>query len=170
MPIARSKREPRPVVKLTRTVRFSSAHRYWRPEWPAERNQATFGSNTGLHGHNYLVEVTASGVVDAETGFSVDLMALDRALEIEVGQKLGSRDLSEGVEGLADKIPTTENVAVLVWERLAAALAGAMVLERVRVYESAELFVDYEGKREKRRADTRTTASRAARTPRRRRP
>ena len=67
---------------------------------------------------------------------------------IEVGERLGSRDLSLGVAGLDDKIPTTENLAVLVYDRLAAALMGTMAVERVRVYESADLYVEYAGRRQ----------------------
>ena len=68
-----------PMIQLTRTVRFSASHRYYRPEWSEERNREVFGAcaNPHGHGHNYLLEVTVEGEPDVETGFSVDLGVLD---------------------------------------------------------------------------------------------
>ena len=67
---------------LTREVTFSAAHRYHRPEWSAERNRAVFGpcNNPVGHGHSYRLCVAVAGVVDGETGFAVDLAALDALL------------------------------------------------------------------------------------------
>ena len=136
---------PGKLVQLTRSARFAAAHRYYRADWSAERNRETFGPNVDLHGHNYLVEVTVVGRVDPETGMSVDLSLVDSALATHVTNGLGQRDLSEGVKDLEGKIPTTENLALLVWQRLSIAFADRVQLKRVRVYESPDLFVDYEG-------------------------
>jgi 6-pyruvoyltetrahydropterin/6-carboxytetrahydropterin synthase len=132
------------MLRLTRSVSFSAAHRYRRQDWSEQRNREAFGPNVALHGHNYRVEVSVSGPLDPETGMSVDLDRLDTALHVEVAARLGWRDLSGGVEGLEGRIPTTENLAIFIWERLTAVLRD-MCVERVRVYESPELFVDYEG-------------------------
>jgi 6-pyruvoyltetrahydropterin/6-carboxytetrahydropterin synthase len=137
----------RPLVRLTRTARFSAAHRYHRADWPEQRNRAAFGANADIHGHNYRVEVSVRGPVDPETGMCVDLARVDQILEAEVVARLGWRDLSHGVEGLAG-LPTTENLAVHVWARVQAALRSMGVeatLERVRVYESPELYAEYDG-------------------------
>ena len=134
----------RPVVRLTRTARFSAAHRYHRADWSEERNHRTFGANTQLHGHNYLIELSLKGPVDPETGMCADLARVDEILEHEVVSRLGGRDLSQEL----DELPTTENLALHVWRQVATALAASgarAALERVRVYESPELFVDYEG-------------------------
>jgi 6-pyruvoyltetrahydropterin/6-carboxytetrahydropterin synthase len=42
------------------------------------------------------------------------------------------------------KIPTTENLAIAIWQRLAPKLNAAQ-LHRVRVYETPDLFVDFYG-------------------------
>jgi 6-pyruvoyltetrahydropterin/6-carboxytetrahydropterin synthase len=133
------------MLCLTRTVSFSAAHRYRRADWTEAENRRVFGPNVSLHGHNYRVRVRVSGPLDTRTGMSVDLGLLDRVLEEQVVKPLGWRDLSEGVEGFGDRIPTTENLAIYIWERLQPALAGSMRLEQVRVYESPELYVDYQG-------------------------
>jgi hypothetical protein len=86
---------------LTRTVRFAAAHRYHRPEWSEERNREVFGAcaNPHGHGHNYLLEVTVAGVPDPDTGFSVDLGALDRLLREEVVAPLDHHARGRGPVG-----------------------------------------------------------------------
>ena len=44
------------------------------------------------------------------------------------------------------KVPTTENIAIAIWERLEGKIPHAR-LHRVRVYEMADLFADYYGER-----------------------
>jgi len=43
-----------------------------------------------------------------------------------------------------DRIPTTENLAIAIWQRLEPKLKVAE-LHRVRVHETPDLFVDYYG-------------------------
>jgi len=133
---------------LTRSASFSAAHRYHRPEWSEERNQAVFGScaNPHGHGHNYLLEVTVAGSVDPITGFCVDLAQLDRILEEQVRQPLDHQHLNHAVPefGPGALVPTAENLAIWIWRRLRP-LLGSVTLFRVRVREDAGLFVDYYG-------------------------
>ena len=130
-------------IRITRRVRFSAAHRYTRADWSAERNQAVFGDNVKLHGHNYALEATVEGTVDPETGMAADIGAIDRLLG-ELASELGYRDLSEGVAGLAGGIPTTEGLALLAFRRMIGRMGRARLV-RVRLYESPELYVDVEG-------------------------
>ena len=57
---------------------------------------------------------------------------------------LDHRFLNKEVPEFVSMIPTTENIAVAIWQRLASKLAAAQ-LHRVRVYETPDLFVDYYG-------------------------
>jgi 6-pyruvoyltetrahydropterin/6-carboxytetrahydropterin synthase len=137
-----------PSMQLTRRVRFSAAHRYHRPEWSDERNREVFGpcSNPHGHGHDYLLEVTVRGEVDPVTGFSADLGALDRALHDEVVAPLDHQHLNHAVPRFAPggQVPTTENILLLLWERIAPRVAPA-VLVRLRLHENRDFHVDYEG-------------------------
>jgi 6-pyruvoyltetrahydropterin/6-carboxytetrahydropterin synthase len=133
---------------LTRTVRFSAAHRYHRPEWSEERNRATFGacSNPHGHGHNYLLEVTVAGTPDPLTGFAADLGALDAALRAVVVEPLDHQHLNHAVAEFrpGGLVPTTENILIWIWERLAPRVTDARLV-RLRLREDADLFVDYYG-------------------------
>lgn len=139
---------PMHTVFLTRTVRFSAAHRYHRPEWSEERNREVFGacSNPHGHGHNYLLEVTVAGAPAEQTGFSVDLGALDAVLRDEVVARLDHRHLNHALEefGPGGKIPTTENLLIHLWERLAPRIEDARLV-RLRLREDVDLFADYYG-------------------------
>lgn len=134
---------------LTRKVRFSAAHRYYRPDWSEERNRATFGpcSNPHGHGHNYLLEVSVAGKVDPETGFSVDLPLLDRVLREEVLEPLDHRHLNHDVPRFAPggEIPTSENLLLYLWDRLAPRLPKG-ALGRLRLHEDETFYVEYEGR------------------------
>jgi 6-pyruvoyltetrahydropterin/6-carboxytetrahydropterin synthase len=135
-------------MQLTRRLRFSAAHRYHRPEWSDERNRQVFGpcSNPHGHGHDYLLEVTVAGPVDPVTGFSVDLGFLDRVLREQVTEPLDHQHLNHVVPEFAPGglIPTSENILLLLWNRLAPAL-GAARLVRLRLHENPDFFVDYAG-------------------------
>jgi 6-pyruvoyltetrahydropterin/6-carboxytetrahydropterin synthase len=48
------------------------------------------------------------------------------------------------VPEFASKIPTSENIAIAIWQRLEPKLKVAK-LHRVRLYELPDLFVDYYG-------------------------
>ena len=74
------------MVLLTRRAEFSSAHYYWNDAWSEEENARVFGkcSNRNGHGHNYILEVTVQGEIDARTGFVIDLKRLKDVLEQEV--------------------------------------------------------------------------------------
>ncbi len=134
------------VVYLTRKAEFSSSHLYHNPSFSAEENKRIFGkcNNPNGHGHNYVLEVTVKGEVDATTGFVVDLKQLKDLMHQEVLDALDHRFLNKEIAEFFTLIPTTENIAIVCWQRLAPKLAAAR-LHRVRVYETPDLFADFYG-------------------------
>ncbi|MFZ0707560.1 MAG: 6-carboxytetrahydropterin synthase [Candidatus Korobacteraceae bacterium] len=134
------------MIYLTRKCEFSASHYYHNPAFTPEENQRVFGkcANLNGHGHNYTLEVTVKGEVDSTTGFVVDLKQLKDILNEEVVEAMDHRHLNKEVPEFAAQIPTTENLAIAIWNRLEAKLKSAQ-LHRVRVYEMPDLFVDYYG-------------------------
>ena len=134
------------MIYLTRKCEFSASHYYHNPEWTDEQNRRVFGkcANLNGHGHNYTLEVTVKGAVDPVTGFVVDLKELKDILNREVGDAMDHRHLNKEVPEFASKIPTTENIAIAIWQRLVENLHVAK-LHRVRLYEMPDLFVDFYG-------------------------
>ena len=135
------------VVRATRRVHFNAAHRLFRPEWSDERNAEVFGdcSNPSWHGHNYELEVTVVGPVDAETGFVMDLKALKELLEERVVADVDHRNLNLQVPWLEGIIPSTENVAIAIWDRIADAMPPGVKLAKVLLQETPRHFVEYTG-------------------------
>ena len=134
------------MILLTRKAEFSASHYYWNEAWSAEENARVFGkcANKNGHGHNYTLEVTVAGEVDATSGFVVDLKQLKDVMDREVVGVYDHRHLNLEVPEFAKTIPTTENIALAVWKRLEGKIPGAK-LHRVRVYEMPDLFADYYG-------------------------
>lgn len=138
-----------PHASLTRRVTFAAAHRYHRPEWSDERNAAVFGAcaNPHFHGHGYECDVTVGGPIDETTGMVVDLGLLDDVLAREVRARFDHRNINLEVPEFADGrlVPTGENLARVIFDRVQEALGGAAVVERVVVREDATLSAEYRG-------------------------
>ncbi len=134
------------MILLTRKAEFSASHYYWNDAWSEEKNRRAFGkcANRNGHGHNYTLEVTVAGEVDAVSGFVVDLKDLKGVLEREVVSVYDHRHLNLEVPEFKSANPTTENIAIAIWKRLDGKIPGAS-LHRVRVYELPDLFADYYG-------------------------
>jgi len=128
----------------TRRFTFSAGHRYWVESWSAEENERFFGRLTVPHGHNYTLDVTVRGPIDARTGMVIDLGELKEIVNATVIERFDHADLNADAL-FRDRIPTTENIALAVWDLLAPKL-GPDRLSRVRVWEDPTLFVDYDGR------------------------
>jgi 6-pyruvoyltetrahydropterin/6-carboxytetrahydropterin synthase len=133
---------------LTRRVGFAAAHRYRRPDWSDERNAQVFGacSRPNFHGHSYVCEVTVTGALDAATGFVADLGALDAVLEREVRARFDHANINLDVPEFAEGklVPTGEELARFICERVQAGLGSDVRVTRVRVSEDATLTATYE--------------------------
>jgi 6-pyruvoyltetrahydropterin/6-carboxytetrahydropterin synthase len=90
------------------------------------------------------LEVTVKGEVDPRSGFVVDLKQLKEILRREVLEAYDHRFLNKELPEFLHRIPTTENLAIAVWERLVETFEMAR-LHRVRIYETPDLFVDFYG-------------------------
>jgi 6-pyruvoyltetrahydropterin/6-carboxytetrahydropterin synthase len=133
---------------LTRRVAFAAAHRYRIPEWSDEKNAQTFGlcARPNYHGHSYVCDVTVSGQIDPRTGFCIDLGVLDRILAAEVRDRFDHRNINLDVPEFADGklVPTGENLARFIFERIERALGNAATVVRVTVAEDSTLSTTYE--------------------------
>lgn len=134
------------TVYVTRKVHFNAAHRLHNPDKSEAWNRETFGkcNNPNWHGHNYELEVTVEGEPDPETGFVVDLSAVKEVLHERVVDKLDHKNMNKEVDFLDGVLPSTENVAVAIWEELEGALPAGE-LHRIRLYETPRNFVEYRG-------------------------
>lgn len=89
-----------------------------------------------LHGHSFRVEVHVAGPV-TDSGMVMDFADIQAAFQ-PLWVQLDHNYLNE-VEGLAN--PTSENLALWIWDRL----ADSLPLSRVVVRETCNSGVDYRG-------------------------
>ena len=134
-----------PRVTVTRRVHFNAAHRLHNPAWSAERNQKVFGacSNPNYHGHNYELDVSVEGEADAETGYVVDMRVVKRIVEERVVDYLDHKNLNLDVSEFRELNPTTENLVLMIWDRLDGHLPGR--LARLVLWETPRSCVEYSG-------------------------
>jgi 6-pyruvoyltetrahydropterin/6-carboxytetrahydropterin synthase len=132
-------------VELGRRYRFSASHRLHSAHLSEEENCRIFGkcNNRYGHGHNYVVEVSFSGEVDPGTGMIANLADLDSFVERQVLEQFDHKSLNEDVASFRDKVPTTENLCIEIFERLKS-FPNAK-LERIRVQETGNNSFEYAG-------------------------
>ena len=132
---------------LTRRVIFAAAHRYRRPEWTDAENERVFGlcARPNFHGHTNTCDVTVGGEIDPRTGMLVDLAVLDRLLAREVRDRFDHRNINQDIPEFADGelVPTGENLARFIFERIKAGLVPSVVVSQVTVAEDATLSCTY---------------------------
>jgi 6-pyruvoyltetrahydropterin/6-carboxytetrahydropterin synthase len=138
-----------PLVYVTRTVHFNAAHRLHNPAKSDAWNRETYGkcNHPNWHGHNYTLEVTVAGEPDPETGYVIDLGDLKRILNERVVDELDHRNMNLDVDFLDGVLPSTENVAVAIWDEIADAVAEASSgqLHSVRLHETRNNVAEYRG-------------------------
>ena len=134
-------------MKICRRETFNSAHRLFRPEWSDEKNLEVFGkcSYPNYHGHNYALEVWVDGEVNPETGFVIDLKTLKEIIQSEISHRFDHRNLNLDCEEFKGIIPTTENIAIVIWNLLRAKLDSKFGLS-IKLWETQNNIIEYDGK------------------------
>jgi len=134
-------RDARPIALLSRRYHFSASHRLHTDAYDADRNRAVYGkcNNPHGHGHNYVVQVTLRGPVDAETGMVCNLGDLDAFARTNLLEAFDHTNLNT-LKCFADVVSTTENLAIEV-HRIFAKFPHAR-LERVHIEETGNNSFD----------------------------
>lgn len=134
---------------LTIRTHFAAAHRLARPELSPEQNDAIYGkcARPHGHGHNYLLDVTVRGPIDARTGMVCDLAVLQQLVDDLVVEPFDHTFLNKDVAHFATTVPTAENIALHIADLLTGPIAATgAALHKVRLQESpnnaAEVFAE----------------------------
>ena len=133
-----------PKAYLSRRYHFSASHRLHSEAYSEERNRAVYGkcNNPHGHGHNYTVQITVSGPVDAVTGMVCNLGDLDAFAQTNLLARFDHTNLNT-LACFEEKVSTTENLTIeihRVFEDFSAAH-----LERVHIEETSNNSFDYSG-------------------------
>ncbi len=128
---------------INRRAQFSASHRYWLPELDEAENQRRFGACSRFpgHGHNYELYVSLAGELD-KYGMVQNLSHVKQVIKQEVTNQLNYAHLNDTWSEFQQTLPTTENIARIIWNRLAPHLP----LVNIKLFEHPELWADYQGK------------------------
>lgn len=136
------------TVYLTRRETFNAAHKLWHDEWSEEKNFEVFGkcANRNWHGHNYTLYVTVKGKPDPVTGFIIDLKLISKLIKEHITEKLDHRNLNLDVDFMKDIKPSTENLAIMIWEELKGPIqANGGEMHAIKLWETENNYVEYFG-------------------------
>lgn len=134
------------MVTIRQQYEFSAAHRLHAEGLSDAENREVFGkcNNPAGHGHNYVVEV-AAGVPIAEDGQALSIAELDEAIDGRVIEKLDHKHLNVDVPEFAERNPSVEHIAQVIWGWLDGGLPGGARLEAVSVWETGKTVCTYRG-------------------------
>jgi 6-pyruvoyltetrahydropterin/6-carboxytetrahydropterin synthase len=132
---------------LTRRYRFAASHRLNTEALSPEENTRLYGkcNNPYGHGHDYVMDVTVEGRVRPD-GQVVDRQALDTLVMDKVLARLDHRNLNCDVPELAERVPTTENLASAIEDMLMRSWKLPARLAKVRISETAKNTFELETK------------------------
>jgi 6-pyruvoyltetrahydropterin/6-carboxytetrahydropterin synthase len=128
-----------------RRYALSASHRLHSEQLTDDENRAAFGkcNNPHGHGHNYVLEVLAGGVVDPQTGMVIEMAALDAVVRTKVIERFDHINLNLDPY-FKNLVPTTENLSKAVFELLDGSI-GPAELVQVRVEETENNYFEYSG-------------------------
>ena len=133
-------------ITICRKSHFNSAHKLYNKTWSKDKNLKVFGkcSYENFHGHNYELIVKLYGEINEVTGMLMDLSDLKKIIKDEVEEKLDHKNLNLDIDYFKDKITSTENLAIYIWNRLNDAINIECKLTVV-LFETPRNFVEFSG-------------------------
>lgn len=135
------------MIYLSRHEHFCAAHKLYNPAWSKEKNVEIFGkcAHENWHGHNFELIVTVKGKINPNTGFFINVKELSAIIQQNIIEKLDHKNLNLDVPFLLGTIPTTENLAIGIWNELRKHLPAHVLLHAVKIYETPRICVEYYG-------------------------
>ncbi len=131
------------MMRVTRRYRFVASHRLHSPAFTEEENRQLYGkcSNPYGHGHDYILDVTAVGPVNAASGQVAHIPTLDRLVSEQVLKDFDHRYMNADVPEFQGAVPTSENIISVIEDRLNARWSDAFPgewprLEGIRLRET----------------------------------
>ncbi len=136
------------MIYIQRREKFCAAHKLWNEKWDEQKNFEVFGkcSNPNYHGHNFDLVVTVKGEIDPETGFVMNLFELKNILKEQIIEKIDHKNLNLDVDFMANKLTSSENLAVAIWDILFPIIQEKnATLHCVRLAETDNNVIEYFG-------------------------
>jgi 6-pyruvoyltetrahydropterin/6-carboxytetrahydropterin synthase len=137
------------MIYITRKEHFNAAHRMYRDEWSAEKNEEVFGkcANPNWHGHNYYLYVTIKGEISHATGYLLDLKDLKQIINQYVIEKLDHKNINLDVDFMKGKMASTELLCIEIFNQIREPIEAnaGVFLHSVRLAETENNSAEYFG-------------------------
>ena len=130
---------------LTKQFKFCAAHKYWNDKWSKDKNYEVFGDDIKVHGHNYVLDVTITGIINEDSGFIYDIQKLKDVVNEKVIKVLDHSQIQEDVKWFEGKQPSTENLVLFIWERIVSDIQQPAKLYKIKLRETPTIFTEYYG-------------------------
>jgi 6-pyruvoyltetrahydropterin/6-carboxytetrahydropterin synthase len=132
------------MTRVTRRYKFAASHRLNSGQLSERQNGELYGkcNNPYGHGHDYVLEVSVTGPLDAVSGQVVNVQALDRLVHKQILRDFDHRYFNVDVpEFMGDLVPTSENILRVIESRLSTHWSGVFPgnwprLEGIRLQET----------------------------------
>ena len=135
------------MIILRKKYKFCAAHRYYNLKWSAKKNIDIFGDDYKVHGHNYVLEITLKGPVNKETGFLVNLSYINQIVNENIINILDHSNIQEDIEWFSDKQPSSENLAIFIYQKLKNKIKNPVELYSVKIEETPTISSEYFGEK-----------------------
>jgi len=134
------------MITVFRKEHFNAAHRLHNSNLSDEENETIYGkcNNEYYHGHNYELEVGVRGENDPVTGYVIDMKILSDLIKTHVLEPFDHKNLNEQVDEFKTLIPTAENIAVVIYNKLRPHIDSSKEL-LITLYETPRNYVTYAG-------------------------
>ena len=130
---------------ITKQYKFCAAHRYWNNRWTEAENFENFGDDIYLHGHNYNLDITISGEINTDSGFIVNLQKLNNIVQDNVISIMDHSQIEKDIDWFENRQPSTENMVVFIWKRLAGKIPSPAKLHSIKLQETPTISTTYFG-------------------------
>jgi 6-pyruvoyltetrahydropterin/6-carboxytetrahydropterin synthase len=129
---------------IVRKAQFNAAHRLFIKDKTDQENLEIFGkcAYPNYHGHNYELHVKLSGEIDSETGFVYDIAKLRAIIDEEIIENYDHRNLNLDTEDFKNIIPTVENIAVVIYNRMRKKIENQFEIQ-IKLYETPRNYTIY---------------------------
>ena len=107
-------------MRVTRRYRFAASHRLHSAGFTEQQNRELYGkcNNPYGHGHDYVLDVTATGPVQPGSGQVVHIPTLDRLVSERVLRDFDHRYINADLAEFSALVPTSENIMQVIEDRL----------------------------------------------------
>jgi 6-pyruvoyltetrahydropterin/6-carboxytetrahydropterin synthase len=136
-------------MRVTRRYRFAASHRLHSDAFSEQQNRELYGkcNNPYGHGHDYVLDVTATGPVQPASGQVVHIPTLDRLVSESVLRDFDHRYMNADLGEFKALVPTSENIMRVIEDRLMARWSEVFPgewprLEGIRLRETKRNFFE----------------------------